>query len=71
MYPGLEEDAKMYAIQQCSRKESSFSLQELAKFITEKYKEYGGDIEDNELILSEATCRIDMFKWGAIWDINK
>jgi len=71
MYPGLEEDVKIYAIEKCSRKESSFSLQELAKFITGKYKEYGWEIEDDELIRSEATCRIDMLKWGAVWDRNK
>ena len=70
MFPGLEDDAKLYA-QQCSRKESSFSFQELAKFITEKYKDYGGEIEDDELIRSEASCRIDLLKWGAVWDSNK
>ena len=71
IFPGLEDEAKLYAIQQCSRKESSFSLKELAKFITEKYKGYGGEIEDDELIRSEASCRIDMLKWGAVWDSNK
>jgi hypothetical protein len=50
MYPSLEEDATIYAIEQCSRKKSSFCLQELAKFVTEKYKEYNGEIEDDELI---------------------
>jgi transposase len=71
MFPGLEDNAKLYAIQQCSRKESSFSLRELAKFITEKYKDYGGEIEADELIRSEASCRIDLLKWGAVWDSNK
>ncbi|CAF3636290.1 unnamed protein product, partial [Rotaria sordida] len=58
-FPQIETEAKVYTLTRCSDKAANFSVNELAKFIDEKYYETTGTTKpkDSELIRSEASVR--------------
>lgn len=66
IYPDIEHEARTWAIIQSSYKSSNFSPMDLANFITNLYKKEPNAIEldENELIRSESSCRGDLIKWG-------
>ncbi|CAF1644966.1 unnamed protein product, partial [Didymodactylos carnosus] len=39
LYPDIEEEAREFAIQACTRKAASFTVEELSHFIDDKYRE--------------------------------
>lgn len=76
LYPELELQAKSFAIDNASQKKSSFIVKDLAFFINQQFNLlYCGSLNqeknDNKLIRSEESCRVDLLKWGAKWDKNK
>lgn len=71
-FPELETAAKAFAIERLSEKNSLFNVEELAKFLTEKYQELSGQtLQDGETIRSESSIRLDLMRWGAKWDYNQ
>jgi len=72
MYPDLENEARTYSIINCSKKNSLFTTQTLATFITKRYSELTGVIfEEGQLIRSLSSCRYDLHRWGAKYTKNK
>ena len=71
-YPELEILAREFSIDACSRKASSFSVQELAGFITKKFYElYDFKKIDDSLIRSVPSLRLDLRRWGILYSSNK
>lgn len=72
MFPDIEEAAKTFVIEACSRKSGDFKAQDLAQFIDDTYyavtkiKKQTGD----DLIRSERSCRMDLRRWGAKFEAN-
>ena len=55
----------------CSGKSTNFNAAKLAKFIDSKYYELTQTTKANvELIRSEQSCRLDLGRWGATFDMN-
>ena len=55
----------------CSSKSADFNAAELAKFIDAKYYEPTQTTKVNvELIRSEQSCRLDLRRWDAKFDMN-
>jgi hypothetical protein len=72
MYPELETEAKLFALNNASKKNATFTVKSLAIFLTEKFQELSGEIvEKGELIRSCFSCNVDLIRWGAKWDDNK
>ncbi|CAF4933425.1 unnamed protein product, partial [Rotaria socialis] len=71
IYPELEEEARAFAVIECNKKAASFTAYELAQFIDNRYYEIN-DIQKNDLKLvrSVESCRLDLRRWGAHFDIN-
>ncbi|CAF3485177.1 unnamed protein product [Rotaria socialis] len=71
IYPELEEEARTFAVIECNKKAASFTASELAQFIDNRYHEIN-DIQKNDLKLvrSVESCRVDLRRWGAHFDIN-
>ena len=71
-FPELEMEAKEFALEQASKTMCGFNCMELAKFINNRFRElYDFNIENEEqLVRSEESCRVDLLKWGACWDKN-
>ena len=76
IYPELEIDAKAFALHNGCKKECRFVVKDLAYFVDERFYELYGDLfekksDDDRLIRSEESCRVDLIEWGARWDSNK
>lgn len=76
LYPDLELEAKAFALNKMSQKESTFTIKELADFVNERFKQLYQNSnvernEENELIRSEESIRCDLLRWGAKYDSNK
>jgi len=72
VYPELEIEAKVYAIQQCQQKSAAFTVSDLANYIDERFYELNNIIKtDCSLVRSVESCRLDLRRWGAIFDSNK
>jgi hypothetical protein len=71
LYPELEIEAKLYALEQTSKKSAIFTTNQLALFLTKRFEEINEiKLNDGQLIRSEASCRLDLLKWGACWEKN-
>jgi hypothetical protein len=71
-YPELEISAREFSINACARKASSFTVQELAEFVTNKFYElYDFKKIDNALIRSVQSLRGDLRRWGIHYSSNK
>ena len=71
-YPELEISAREFSIGGCSRKASSFTVQELAEFVTNKFYElYDFKKVDDTLIRSVQSLRLDLKRWGIHYSSNK
>lgn len=76
LYPDLEQEAKAYALNNMSKKQSNFTVKELANFVNERYNELyktsnNSQTDANDLIRSEESIRCDLMRWGAKYDANK
>jgi hypothetical protein len=74
LYPELEKEARIFALEQASLKKSSFCVYDLALFITEKFKElydHNVDLFPNKFIRSISSFRVDLMTWGFKYDNNK
>lgn len=71
-YPDLEIEAKQFAVEQCSKKESSFTVEIFAKFIDERFHEMNNVTKnDSTLVRSIDSCRLDLRRFGAKYTANK
>ena len=72
MFPEILTAAKMFSLDNATKKCSAFTVSSLAKFITDKFVELTGEVlQKNELVRSCYSCNVDLIKWGAKWDSNK
>jgi hypothetical protein len=73
VYPELEIEAQLFAVEGCSRKTADFSVADLAKFVDDKFYELSGTVKtsDNTLVRSETSCRLDLRRWGVRFTANK
>lgn len=75
-FPDLEKEAKAYAVFRANEKNSSFTVNELASFVNRRFRELNEDLiqnmqlEPDQLVRSEESCRIDLLKWGARFEKN-
>ncbi|CAF3407145.1 unnamed protein product [Rotaria socialis] len=71
MFPELEADAKLFAIESCSHKSADFTAIDLANFIDEKFYELTQTSKlDDALVRSVESCRLDLRRWGAKFQPN-
>ena len=71
-YPELEISAREFSIGACSRKASSFTVQELAEFVTNEFYElYDFKKVDDTSIRSVQSLRLDLKRWGIHYSSNK
>lgn len=74
LYPELEIEAKAYALENAKQKKCCFFVENLAKFIDDRFYFYHGETfkknENEPYIRSVESCRADLIKWGARWDSN-
>lgn len=71
-YPDLEIEARQFLVEQCSKKESSFTVDTFAKFIDERFYEMNDTIKnDLTLVRSIDSCRLDLRRFGATYTSNK
>ena len=72
LYPELEELALVFAVEGCSRKDSSFTVKELAEHIDEQYFILTGEKKETEaLVRSVESIRLDLRRWGIHYSANK
>lgn len=76
-YPELEEIVKLFVLDGLKQKNCSFDCGQLAKFVDKEFRSiYATDVKlqnfpDNQLVRSVESCRVDLLRWGAVWDKNK
>jgi len=71
-YPELEISAREFSVAACSRKASSFTAQELAEFVTQKfYQLYDVKKIDDSVVRSVESLRLDLKRWGIHYSSNK
>lgn len=76
LFPDIEKQAQLYALENASKKDSSFTVDSLAQHISKifkiQYNElYETLVNKDGLIRSNESCRVDLLRWGAKWDSNK
>ncbi|CAF1029372.1 unnamed protein product, partial [Didymodactylos carnosus] len=72
MYPNIEQEAREFSMEACTRKAASFTVEELAQFINDKYCEINGlPKKDSGYIRSVQSCRLDLKAWGITYSANK
>lgn len=71
-FPELENEAKAFVLESCSKKSANFTTLDLAKYIDGKYYEISGTLKmsDDALIRSPECCRLDLRRWGAKFQPN-
>lgn len=72
VFPEIEGNAKAFAISSCSRKSSDFTVKDLAVFINDQYRAMNmcENDENDCLVRSLASCRLDLRAWGARFEAN-
>ncbi|CAF0819526.1 unnamed protein product [Didymodactylos carnosus] len=71
LYPEIEIEARAFAVEACSRKAASFTVQELAQYIDSKFYElYGLKKTGSGLVRSVESVRLDLRKWGIHYSAN-
>ena len=71
-YPDLEIEANRFVVEQCSKRESSFTAEVLAKFIDVRFHEITGVSKtDATFVRSLNSCRLDLRRFGAKYTNNK
>jgi hypothetical protein len=70
-YPDLELEARQFVFEECSKKEASFTVESLAKFIDGRFYELNDTTKvDQRLVRSTASCRLDLRRFGAKFTAN-
>jgi len=75
--PELEAEAKSFALANASKKTGNFTVEQLAKFINQRFREIYANIleqicfDPNKYVRSVESCRTDLLKWGAKFEKNK
>ncbi|CAF1270301.1 unnamed protein product, partial [Didymodactylos carnosus] len=71
-FPELEEQAKLFTLERCSRKSADFTANDLAKFVDDQFYLITQTVKDDgaPLVRSPASCRIDLRRWGARFEQN-
>jgi hypothetical protein len=70
-YPDLELEAKQFIIEECSKKEASFTAESLAIFIDHRFYELNNiKKDDKRLVRSVASCKLDLRRFGAKFTAN-
>jgi hypothetical protein len=65
-YPDLELEAKQFVIEECSKKEASFTAETLAGFVDDRFYESNNLKKvDQGLVRSVASCKSDLRQFGA------
>ncbi|CAF0976438.1 unnamed protein product [Didymodactylos carnosus] len=71
LYPEIEIEARAFAVEACSRKAASFTVQELAQYIDSKFYElHGLKKTGSGLVRSVESVRLDLRKWGIHYSAN-
>ena len=71
-FPDLELEVKHFIVQECSKKEASFSADTLAWFIDERFYQITELKKvDSTLIRSPESCRLNLRRFGAKYIKNK
>lgn len=71
-YPDLEVEARNFVVEECSKRESNFTAEALAKFIDDRYYVINELQKANDkLIRSIESCRLDLRRFGARFTSNK
>ncbi|CAF1621965.1 unnamed protein product, partial [Didymodactylos carnosus] len=71
-FPDIEHDARQFSIEACTRKNASFTVEELAKFVDEKFFEVTGLTKDDPgFIRSTQSLRLDLKAWGITYTNNR
>ena len=71
-FPDIENEAKLFATNECQKKTSEFKAVDLCNFIDAKFYEVTGlkkNIND-PYVRSERSCRLDLRRWGAKFEKN-
>jgi hypothetical protein len=70
-YPDLELEAKQFVIEECSKKEASFTAETLARFVDDRFYELNNLKKvDHGLVRSVASCKLDLRRFGAKFRAN-
>ena len=68
----LEIMARQFAVEGCNRKSANFTVQELAKYVDEKFYELTGLTKlDDHFVRTIESYRLDLRKWGIRYGTNK
>ena len=71
-YSELEIMARQFAVESCNRKSANLTVQELAKYVDEKFYELTGLTKsDDHFVRTIESCRLDLRKWGIRYGSNK
>ncbi|CAF3044042.1 unnamed protein product [Rotaria sp. Silwood2] len=71
MFPELATDAKLFAIESCSRKSADFTAIDLANFVDAKFYELTQISKLNDApVRSVESYRLDLRRWGAKFQPN-
>jgi len=72
LFPEIELEAKLFAIERCSKKSADFTAWDLATFIDEKFYETTNTIKDKNtnFVRTVQSCRLDLRHWGFRFDSN-
>ena len=67
MFPELETEAKLFAMESCSRKSADFTVMDSESFVDAKFYELTQTSRFSDvLVCSIESCRIDLRRWGAV-----
>ncbi|CAF1580274.1 unnamed protein product, partial [Didymodactylos carnosus] len=70
-FPDLEVEARQYVLEGCTRKDSSFTAEKLARFIDKRFYEVTNIKKvDDTLVRSVESCRLDIRRFGAKYESN-
>ncbi|CAF0982910.1 unnamed protein product, partial [Brachionus calyciflorus] len=70
-FPDFEYEAKEFVFDHLKEKHANFNILMLSKFLNKRYEEIIDlKLPDGYLKRSEFSLRLDMKRWGAVWDSN-
>ncbi|CAF3360349.1 unnamed protein product, partial [Rotaria sp. Silwood2] len=72
IFPDIENEAKLFAANECQKRTSDFKAADLRNFIDAKFYEVTGlnKNSNDSFIRSERSCRLDLKNWGAKFEKN-
>ena len=71
VFPEIELQGKVYAVNECRKKSADFSAIHLAEFIDGAFYQLSDTVKTTaSLVRSIPSCRLDLRRWGARFDSN-